>query len=81
MPWHFAIDISPKHLLINKSYNDIDIDECSEESTNVCSLDEICSNTPGSYNCRCNPFIGWIPCTGIYTVKNLKPSREKHELQ
>ena len=32
---------------------DVDDDECDNAETNDCDLNALCSNTEGSYNCRC----------------------------
>ena len=47
----------------------LDIDECHIKSDN-CSLNAICNNSKGSFNCSCKPgFSGdGISCTGNYTL-------------
>ena len=36
-----------------------DIDECSDKSTNECHSKAVCTNTQGSYTCKCfNGFSG-----------------------
>ena len=49
-------------------YNDdvIDIDECASDNDN-CDTDALCTNTPGSFTCKCkNGYEGdGITCNGI----------------
>ena len=57
-------------------YNDVlDIDECGDSSNN-CSPNAICTNTPGSFNCSCNQgYRGdGIACAGekCYSCKVLE---------
>ena len=32
-----------------------DINECVLDTMDSCSVNETCTNTPGSYNCHCKP--------------------------
>ena len=50
------------------TYNTVDVDECSSNATNDCDLNAICTNTEGSYVCRCiRGYEGdGRNCTGIY---------------
>ena len=46
----------------------LDIDECSDKSTHSCDSNSNCTNTNGSYQCKCHQgFIGnGHTCSGIY---------------
>ena len=47
----------------------LDIDECAIKTDN-CSINAVCNNSEGSFNCSCKPgFSGdGIKCTGNYTL-------------
>ena len=34
-------------------FYDVDVDECANVETNDCDLNALCTNTEGSYVCRC----------------------------
>ena len=46
--------------------NNIDVDECSSDEKNDCSSNAMCTNTEGSYVCRCKRgYVGdGKNCTG-----------------
>ena len=52
----------------------IDIDECADDSNN-CDANAVCTNTPGSFTCRCKKgYEGaqdGLSCTGIEKMKML----------
>jgi hypothetical protein len=47
----------------------VDVDECSLYG-NVCPYNGVCVNTPGSYNCNCNPGteLRGRSCVGTYSL-------------
>ena len=55
------------HLLC---YYFIDIDECLDPSTHSCDSNANCTNTNGSYQCKCNQGYhgNGNTCTGIYVI-------------
>ena len=58
----------------------LDADECSQESTNQCHLNANCTNTVGSYNCKCIAgFTGdGRDCSGMWNA--LKRSNNSRKL-
>jgi len=50
----------------------LDIDECAN-GTHNCSVNAVCNNTRGSYNCTCKDGfqVDGISCTGINIVVNM----------
>ena len=50
------------------SRNNVDVDECSSDEKNDCNPNAMCTNTEGSYVCRCiRGFEGnGRNCTGIF---------------
>lgn len=50
------------------SHNNVDVDECSSNEKNDCNPNAMCTNTEGSYVCRCiRGFEGdGRNCTGIF---------------
>ena len=48
-------------------YLHVDVDECLDPD--ICSCDATCTNTPGSFECKCNDgFVGdGFTCTGVGT--------------
>ena len=53
---------------INKYFLNIDTDECASSEKNECDTNALCTNTDGSYVCRClRGYEGdGRNCTGIY---------------
>ena len=51
-------------------YYFIDIDECLDPSTHSCDSNANCTNTNGSYQCKCNQGYhgNGNTCTGIYVI-------------
>jgi len=48
----------------------LDTDECASAEANECDVNALCTNTDGSYMCRCiRGYEGdGINCTGIYKL-------------
>mmetsp|Transcript_5926 Transcript_5926/g.17739 ORF Transcript_5926/g.17739 Transcript_5926/m.17739 type:complete len:505 (-) Transcript_5926:652-2166(-) len=49
----------------------LDVNECANAST--CNAQQVCTNFPGGYTCRCRP--GFQPLNGVCQVVNTTPTR------
>ena len=59
-------------LLLNTNYiSFLDEDECSTIA-DVCDVNAICENTPGSYNCTCQEGYAGDGKTCIGTMKDIE---------
>ena len=56
---------------VPSSFFCLDNDECASFEANQCHLNSLCTNTDGSYVCRClRGYVGdGLSCAGIYFNK------------
>ena len=53
MPVVLVISLSTLHAGWEGDNCDVDIDECADNSTEICENGGVCVNTNGSYYCNC----------------------------
>ena len=65
---HVLVKLNFKKL---RSLTNADVNECENAESNNCGLNTVCTNTNGSYSCRCKAgFQGdGVSCTGKVALK------------